>query len=52
GQPNLTTLTSCALVCHDWYYLTWYHLRQRIYLRDRKDVLSLSKTLRAKPRLR
>ncbi|KAH9915659.1 uncharacterized protein B0H18DRAFT_92830 [Fomitopsis serialis] len=52
GEPHLTTLTSCALVCQDWYFLTWYHLRQRIHLRDRKDVLSLSKTLRAKPRLR
>ncbi|KAH9931264.1 uncharacterized protein B0H18DRAFT_102100 [Fomitopsis serialis] len=52
GEPHLTTLTSCALVCQDWYYLTWYHLRQRVYLRDRKDVLSLSKTLHAKPRLR
>ncbi|KAH9915645.1 uncharacterized protein B0H18DRAFT_92367 [Fomitopsis serialis] len=52
GEPHLTTLTSCALVCQDWYYLTWYHLRQRIHLRDRTDVLSLSKTLRAKPRLR
>ncbi|KAH9923352.1 uncharacterized protein B0H18DRAFT_831951, partial [Fomitopsis serialis] len=50
--PYLTTLTSCALVCRDWYYLTWYHLRQRIHLRDRKDVLLLSKTLHAKPRLR
>ncbi|KAH9931258.1 uncharacterized protein B0H18DRAFT_861024, partial [Fomitopsis serialis] len=52
GELHLSTLTSCALVCQDWYYLTWYHLRQRIHLRDRKDVLSLSKTLRAKPRLR
>ncbi|KAH9910315.1 uncharacterized protein B0H18DRAFT_1105035 [Fomitopsis serialis] len=52
GEPHLITLTSCALVCQDWYSLTWYHLRQCIYLRDRKDVLSLSKTLRAKPRLR
>ncbi|KAH9920116.1 uncharacterized protein B0H18DRAFT_1193579 [Fomitopsis serialis] len=52
GEPHLTALTSCALVCQDWYSLTWYHLRQRIHLRDRKDVLSLSKTLRAKPRLR
>ncbi|KAH9931235.1 uncharacterized protein B0H18DRAFT_929710 [Fomitopsis serialis] len=52
GEPHLTALTSCALVCQDWYYLTWYHLRQHIHLRDRKDVLSLSKTLRAKPRLR
>ncbi|KAH9915639.1 uncharacterized protein B0H18DRAFT_92212 [Fomitopsis serialis] len=52
GEPHLTTLTSCALVCQDWYYLTWYHLRQRIHLRDRTDVLSLSKMLRAKPRLR
>ncbi|KAH9915649.1 uncharacterized protein B0H18DRAFT_92597 [Fomitopsis serialis] len=52
GEPHLTTLTSCALVCQDWYFLTWYHLRQRIHLRDRTDVLSLSKTLRAKPRLR
>ncbi|KAH9929773.1 uncharacterized protein B0H18DRAFT_174328 [Fomitopsis serialis] len=52
GEPHLSTLTSCALVCQDWYYLTWYHLRQIIHLRDRKDVLSLSKTLRAKPRLR
>ncbi|KAH9911938.1 uncharacterized protein B0H18DRAFT_287539 [Fomitopsis serialis] len=52
GQPHLTTLTSCALVCQDWYFLTWYHLRRRIHLRDRKDVLSLFKTLRAKPRLR
>ncbi|KAH9922125.1 uncharacterized protein B0H18DRAFT_1121137 [Fomitopsis serialis] len=51
GEPHLPTLTSCALVCQDWYYLTWYHLRQRIYLRGRNDVLSLSKTLRAKPRL-
>jgi len=51
-QPYLPTLASCTLVCQDWYFLTWYHLRQRIYLRDRKDVLSLSKTLRAKPRLR
>ncbi|KAH9926009.1 uncharacterized protein B0H18DRAFT_359947 [Fomitopsis serialis] len=52
GDPHLTTLISCALVCQDWYYLTWYHLRQRIHLRDRKDVLSLSKTLRERPRLR
>ncbi|KAH9931217.1 uncharacterized protein B0H18DRAFT_100219 [Fomitopsis serialis] len=52
GEPHLTALISCALVCQDWYFLTWYHLRQRIHLRDRKDVLSLSKTLRAKPRLR
>ncbi|KAH9911551.1 uncharacterized protein B0H18DRAFT_854280, partial [Fomitopsis serialis] len=52
GEPHLIALTSCALVCRDWYHLTWYHLRQRIYLRDRKDVLSLSKTLRGRPRLR
>ncbi|KAH9933877.1 uncharacterized protein B0H18DRAFT_604066 [Fomitopsis serialis] len=51
-EPHHAALTSCALVCRDWYYLTWYHLRQRIHLRDREDVLSLSKTLRAKPRLR
>ncbi|KAH9916511.1 uncharacterized protein B0H18DRAFT_939180 [Fomitopsis serialis] len=52
SDPHLFTLTSCALVCQDWYFLTWYYLRQRIHLRDRKDVLSLSRTLRAKPRLR
>ncbi|KAH9931232.1 uncharacterized protein B0H18DRAFT_100720 [Fomitopsis serialis] len=52
GEPHLTALTSCALVCQDWYFLTWYHLRRRVHLRDRTDVLSLSKTLRAKPRLR
>ncbi|KAH9923892.1 uncharacterized protein B0H18DRAFT_1212098 [Fomitopsis serialis] len=51
-EPHVSTLASCALVCQDWYFLTWYHLRQRIHLRDRKDVLSLSKTLHAKPRLR
>ncbi|KAH9916521.1 uncharacterized protein B0H18DRAFT_846002, partial [Fomitopsis serialis] len=51
-EPHLSTLTSCALVCQDWYFLTWYHLHQRIRLRDRKGVLSLSRTLRAKPRLR
>lgn len=52
GEPHLFTLASCALVCTDWYYLTWYHLRQSIYLRDRKAVVSLSKTLHARPRLR
>ncbi|KAH9921299.1 uncharacterized protein B0H18DRAFT_564946 [Fomitopsis serialis] len=51
-SQHLSTLASCALVCQDWYYLTWYHLHQRMYLRDRKDVLSLSRTLRARPRLR
>ncbi|KAH9909447.1 uncharacterized protein B0H18DRAFT_1130911 [Fomitopsis serialis] len=50
-EPHLTTLNSCALVCRDWYYLTWYYLRQRIYLKDRNDVLSLSKTLRQRPLL-
>ncbi|KAH9925333.1 uncharacterized protein B0H18DRAFT_848692, partial [Fomitopsis serialis] len=52
GDPYLTTLTSCALVCQDWYFLTCYHLHQYIYLRDRKDVLSLSKSLQARPRFR
>ncbi|KAH9926864.1 uncharacterized protein B0H18DRAFT_1210784 [Fomitopsis serialis] len=52
SEPHLSTLVSCALVCQDWYYLTWYHLRQRIHLRCREDVLSLSKTLRERPRLR
>jgi len=52
GEPHLSTLTSCALVCQDWYFLMRYHLRQRIHLQDRKDVLSLSKTLRERPRLR
>ncbi|KAH9933874.1 uncharacterized protein B0H18DRAFT_603960 [Fomitopsis serialis] len=51
-EPHLAALSSYALVCRDWYYLTWYHLRQRIHLRDREDVLSLSKTLPTKPRLR
>ncbi|KAH9925336.1 uncharacterized protein B0H18DRAFT_384711 [Fomitopsis serialis] len=51
GQLHLATLTTCALVCQDWYFLTWYHLHQRIYLRDRQSVLSLSKTLRGRPRL-
>ncbi|KAH9926873.1 uncharacterized protein B0H18DRAFT_1210792 [Fomitopsis serialis] len=52
SDPHLSTLASCALVCQDWYYLTWYHLRQRIHLRRREDVLSLFKTLRERPRLR
>jgi len=52
GEPRMTTLACCALVCRNWYYLTWYHLRQCIHLRDRRDVLSLSKTLRERPRLR
>ncbi|KAH9933398.1 uncharacterized protein B0H18DRAFT_951956 [Fomitopsis serialis] len=51
-ESHLLALTSCALMCRDWYFLTWYHLRQRIHLRDRKDVLFLSKTLRERPRLR
>ncbi|KAH9836774.1 uncharacterized protein C8Q71DRAFT_58873 [Rhodofomes roseus] len=52
GNPNLLALRSCALVCRDWYFHTWYHLRQRIHLRGRNDVLSLSRTLRERPRLR
>ncbi|KAH9915542.1 uncharacterized protein B0H18DRAFT_95410 [Fomitopsis serialis] len=52
GEPRMTTLACCSLVCRTWYYLTWYHLRQCIHLRDRKDVLLLSKTLRERPRLR
>ncbi|KAH9931210.1 uncharacterized protein B0H18DRAFT_819200, partial [Fomitopsis serialis] len=51
-QPHLNTLASCALVCQDWYYLTWYHLRERVHLQDRKEVVLLSKTVRARPRLR
>lgn len=29
-DPLLTTLGACALVCRDWYYLTWYHLHRHI----------------------
>ncbi|TFY52409.1 hypothetical protein EVJ58_g10036 [Rhodofomes roseus] len=52
GNPELLVLRSCALVCRDWYFHTWYHLRGRVYLRDRNDVRSLSRTLRERPRLR
>ncbi|KAH9836740.1 uncharacterized protein C8Q71DRAFT_56758 [Rhodofomes roseus] len=52
GNPDLLALPSCALVCRDWYFHTWYHLRRRVHLRDRNDVLSLSRTLRERPRLR
>ncbi|KZT68772.1 hypothetical protein DAEQUDRAFT_727418 [Daedalea quercina L-15889] len=47
-----TALACCALVCKDWYYLTWYHLRHRVTLQDRMDVTWLSQTLRKRPRLR
>ncbi|KAH9834220.1 uncharacterized protein C8Q71DRAFT_167082 [Rhodofomes roseus] len=50
-NPTLLALKSCALVCRDWYFHTWYHLRQRVCLRDRNDVRSLSRTLRERPRL-
>ncbi|KAH9841043.1 uncharacterized protein C8Q71DRAFT_435459 [Rhodofomes roseus] len=52
GNPALLALQSCALVCRDWYFHTWYHLRQRVHLRDRNDVRSLSRTLHERPRLR
>ncbi|KAH9829921.1 uncharacterized protein C8Q71DRAFT_688313, partial [Rhodofomes roseus] len=52
GNPHLLALRSCALVCRDWYYHTWYHLRQRVHLRDRDDVRTLFRTLRDRPRLR
>ncbi|KAH9839434.1 uncharacterized protein C8Q71DRAFT_511952 [Rhodofomes roseus] len=52
GNPNLLALQSCALVCRDWYFHTWYHLHRRVYLRDRNDVRSLARTLRERPRLR
>ncbi|KAH9841116.1 uncharacterized protein C8Q71DRAFT_439540 [Rhodofomes roseus] len=52
GNPHLLALQSCALVCRDWYYHTWYHLRQRVHLRDRDDIRLLSRTLRDRPRLR
>ncbi|KAH9836773.1 uncharacterized protein C8Q71DRAFT_58849 [Rhodofomes roseus] len=51
-NPDLLALRSCALVCRDWYFHTWYHLRRRVHLRHRNDVLSLSRTLRERPRLR
>ncbi|KZT68447.1 hypothetical protein DAEQUDRAFT_727782 [Daedalea quercina L-15889] len=47
-----TALACCALVCKDWYYLTWYHLRRRVTLQDRMDVIWLSQTLSQRPRLR
>ncbi|KAH9841039.1 uncharacterized protein C8Q71DRAFT_435319 [Rhodofomes roseus] len=52
GNQDLLALQSCALVCRDWYFHTWYHLRRRVTLRDRNDVRSLSRTLRERPRLR
>ncbi|TFY54517.1 hypothetical protein EVJ58_g8819 [Rhodofomes roseus] len=52
GNSDLLALQSCALVCRDWYFHTWYHLRRRVILRDRNDVRSLSRTLRERPRLR
>ena len=51
-NENLTTIRSCSLVCRDWYYLTWYHLRQRVVMRNKEDVLKLSRTLRSRPHLR
>ena len=47
----LSTLSACALVCKDWYYLTWYHLHRHIHLRDREAILSLCKTFKERPRL-
>ena len=47
----LSTLSACALVCRDWYYLTWYHLHRHIDLRDREAVLSLCRTFKERPRL-
>lgn len=54
GKPDLalSALRNCALVCREWYHLTWYHLRRRIQLRHRDDVLKLHRLLRARPRLR
>ncbi|KAH9834217.1 uncharacterized protein C8Q71DRAFT_813365, partial [Rhodofomes roseus] len=52
ANPHLLSLQSCALVCRDWYFYTWYHLRRRVHFRDRNDVRSLSRTLRERPRLR
>ncbi|KAH9834156.1 uncharacterized protein C8Q71DRAFT_838491 [Rhodofomes roseus] len=50
-NPHALTLQSCALVCKDWYYYTWFHLRRRVLLRDRNDVLALCRTLRETPRV-
>jgi len=52
GEPHLSTLASCALVCRDWYFLTWYHLHEHIYLRDRNDVVAFLRTSRERPHLR
>ncbi|KAH9841052.1 uncharacterized protein C8Q71DRAFT_436421 [Rhodofomes roseus] len=52
GNPQFLALQSCALVCRDWYFHTWYHLRGRVFLRDRNDVRSLSRALRERPPLR
>ena len=54
GKPDLalSALWNCALVCWEWYHLTWYHLRRRIQFRSRDDVLKLQRLLRARPRLR
>ncbi|TFY50671.1 hypothetical protein EVJ58_g10943 [Rhodofomes roseus] len=52
GYPDLQALQSCALVCRDWYFHAWYPLRRHVNLHDRNDVLSLSRTLRERPRVR
>lgn len=51
GGPNsaLLALRNCALVCREWYHLTWCHLRQRISFRNRNDVLTMRELLRARP---
>ncbi|KZT68505.1 hypothetical protein DAEQUDRAFT_738720 [Daedalea quercina L-15889] len=51
-DPSHAALIYCALVCKDWYYLTWFHFRRHVTLRDRMDVVWLSQTLRQRPRLR
>lgn len=52
SDPMLWTLHACALVCRDWYHLSWYYLRRHILLGDREAVLWLRKTLNERPRLR
>ncbi|TFY62389.1 hypothetical protein EVJ58_g3897 [Rhodofomes roseus] len=50
-DPWRRTLLSCALVCRAWYHHSQFYLRQFVELRDRNQVLALSKLVRDNPRL-
>ncbi|KZT65689.1 hypothetical protein DAEQUDRAFT_513279 [Daedalea quercina L-15889] len=44
-----TTLLACALACKTLYSRAQWHLRGNVLLKDRSDVVSLSRLLRANP---